>query len=75
MIFKVFMHAIQEIVDDNVAEVARETSAAIQEADDLGTVHVNLAADITTQVANVSIITKDVSEILVFVSVAKIEVD
>ena len=51
--------------DDNVAEVAAQTSQAIVKADDLGTVHVNLAADITTKVADVSNITEDVSTTLV----------
>ncbi|KAL5253228.1 hypothetical protein ACHWQZ_G013115 [Mnemiopsis leidyi] len=49
-----------QVEDDNVAEVAAQTSQAIVKADDLGTVHVNLAADITTKVANVTNITEDV---------------
>ena len=50
-----------KIEADNVDEVALETSNAIQKADDLGTVHVNLAADITTKVANVTELTPGVS--------------
>lgn len=37
---------------DTVGNVAQETSDAVKGADDLGTVHVNLAADITTNIAD-----------------------
>ncbi|XP_063681369.1 uncharacterized protein LOC134816455 isoform X3 [Bolinopsis microptera] len=48
------------ISDENVEDIASQTSVAISKADDLGTVHVNLAADISTNITKVDNITEGV---------------
>ena len=57
------MHLQDEITDDNVADIAEQTSAAVASADDLSTVHVDLAADIVSNISATTNISEAVREI------------